>query len=98
MNVAGSETLLHLFTSNLIKLLVRDEEGGKERRPKDQGKCILVRQVMQKQVRLFLNQMKERNALVKEERNLKGSKRVRTKQNEGVRGTKQERERVGTTD
>lgn len=72
MNVAGSETLLHLFTSNLIKLLVRDEEGGKERRPKDQGKCILVRQVMQKQVRLFLNQMKERNALVKEERNLKG--------------------------
>lgn len=98
MNVAGSETLLHLFTSNLIKLLVRDEEGGKERRPKDQGKCILVRQVMQKQVRLFLNQMKERNALVKEERNLKGSKRVRTKQNEGVRGRKQERERVGTTD
>lgn len=65
---------------------------------KDQGKCILVRQVMQKQVRLFLNQIKERNVLAKEERNLKGSKRVRTKQNEGVRGRKRERERVGKTD
>lgn len=47
----------------------------------------MVRQVMQKQVRLFLDQIK-REVLIREERNLKGSKQVRTKQNKGVKREK----------
>lgn len=59
----------------------------------------MVRQVMQKQVRLFFGgSNKKRNLLLKEERNLKGSKLVRTKQNEGMKGRNGEMERLGETD
>lgn len=58
----------------------------------------MVRQVMQKQVRLCVDQIKRRNVLLREERNLKGSKQVRTKQNVGVKGRNRETDRVGKTD
>lgn len=54
---------------------------------------------MQKQVRLFFGgSNKKRNLLLKKERNLKGSKQVRTKQNESMKGRNGEIERVGKTD
>lgn len=52
----------------------------------------MVRQVMQKQVRLFFGSNEKRNVLLKEERNLKGSKQIRTKQTRSMKGRNRETE------
>lgn len=50
--VLSSKTLLHLFTHNLTKVFVREEEREGEE-AKEQERWKMARQVMQKQVRLF---------------------------------------------
>lgn len=85
--VMSSKTLLHLFTHNSTKLFVREEErkGGEA---KEQDRWKMARQVMQKQVRLFLDQIKKRwNVLLKKKEIWKVQSKVRTKQSdENVKG------------
>lgn len=75
-----------------------ERRGGREGRSQLEGKRqergIVVRQVMQKQVRICFGSNKKRNVHLKEEQNLKGSKQVRTKPHECMKG----RNRVGKTD
>lgn len=96
--VLSSKTLLHLFTHNLTKLFIREEEREGEE-AKEQERWKMARQVMQKQVRLFFwikSKKKRWNVLLKKKEIWKVQSKVRTKQSdENVKGRiRKNRERL----